>query len=104
MCTTINALELKNLSVAHVSRFVPGHYRRVNLRLNYPYFSIADEPFADADVADVSLGKRLSSRFPIAFYHRLANHKCLATVDPLTKIRYLRFLLTDLAMALDTSV
>lgn len=75
-----------------------------HLLLNYSYFSTADAPFAGADAAGVSSEMRLSSRFPIVFYHRLATRRYPTTIDRPTKKRPLLSSPVDWVKVVDTTV
>lgn len=109
ICFTINVLELMCLSTTTHGRSIllPSSLsppaRRIQLLLNYSYFSTADAPFAGADAADVSSGMKLSSRYPIVFCRRLASHIFLAIIDRLKKTPLLSSFRVDSVTVMDTS-
>lgn len=87
----------------HHPRPLYSFLRHIQLLLNYSYFSRVNAPSAGADVAVVSSGMRLSSRFLIVFCHRLAIHKYLVTIDQLTKTRFLLSSRADSVTVMDMS-
>lgn len=95
--TFIRPLTTDLCSFSHIH----GHF---HLLLNYSYFSTADAPFAGADAAGVlSSEMRLSSRFPIVFYHRLATRRYPTTIDRPTKKRSLLSSPVDWVTVVDTT-